>query len=33
MNTGGPKQKRKNKIKTGKDFWAAKYLKFDSNGF
>jgi hypothetical protein len=29
-NTDGPKQKRK---KIGKDFLAAKNLKFDSNGF
>jgi hypothetical protein len=32
-NTSGPKQKRKNEIKTGKDFWAAKNLKFDLNCF
>jgi hypothetical protein len=31
--TDGPKQKRKKEIKTGKDFLAAKNLKFDSNGF
>jgi hypothetical protein len=24
MNTDGPKQKRKNGIKTGKDFWAVE---------
>jgi hypothetical protein len=29
----GPKQKRKKEIKTGKDFWATKNLKFDSNDF
>jgi hypothetical protein len=32
-NIGGPKQKRKKEIKIGKDFWAVKILKFDSNGF
>jgi hypothetical protein len=32
-NIGGPKQKRKKEIKIGKDFWAIKILKFDSNGF
>jgi hypothetical protein len=32
-NTGRPKQKRKKEIKMGKDFWAAKNCKFDSNGF
>jgi hypothetical protein len=29
-NIGGPKQK---KIKKGKNFWATKNWKFDSNGF
>jgi hypothetical protein len=33
MNTGRPKQKRKKEIKTGKDIWTAKNLKFDLNDF
>jgi hypothetical protein len=32
-NTGRLKQKRKRKIKLGKDFWAGKNWKFDSDGF
>jgi hypothetical protein len=33
MNIGGPKQKRRNEIKTRNNFWAAENLKFDSNEF
>jgi hypothetical protein len=32
-NTAGQNGKEKKEIKTGKDFYASKNCKFDSNGF